>query len=144
MRQASRSSTHALAPARAAVVAGAALLGLVVLALPSRGEAQSSPASSTIQATAQILDPSWVAGSWFTSVGTSTHDTVAGLSVVGAGYRVQVRSGAEAAPIVLLRGSGSSTFAWSSLAAGLHRADPSTDSGASSPKVLEVVLEVLD
>jgi len=64
--------------------------------------------------------------------------------VVGAEYRIQVRSRADAAPTVLLRGNGSSTIAWNSLATALERAGLSKDSGAASPKVLEVVLEVLD
>ena len=122
-----------------------AVIGFLVLALPSTGQAQSSPASSTIQASAQILDSSAVVGSRsVASVGSSADNATAGLSVVGAGYRVQVRSAADAAPVVLLRGNGSTTIAWNSLAAGLERAGLSKDSGTASPKVLEVVLEVLD
>jgi hypothetical protein len=144
-RHDSRNSLHPSAPSRAAGLVSATLIGFFVLALPSRGEAQSSPASSTMPVSAQIIDPSAVVGSRsVASVGSSAGSATAGLSVIGAGYRVQMRSGADGPPIVLLRGDGSSTIAWNSLARALERAGLSKDAGTASQKVLEVVLEVLD
>jgi hypothetical protein len=120
------------------------LVALAVLANPSIGQAQSLPSSATIQASARILDPSTVVGSRsVAAVGGSSDTAAAGLSVAGAptAYRIQVRSSAGAAPAILLRGTGPSTFSWNSLATRLEAAP---DFRTASPRVLEVVLEVLD